>query len=187
MGPFGRTREPTGAVTGPLFLPCTAMDEPTAPTPDDDVDAPDAARVRPVDLRDYVDFTTDEARRTRVFTTGRLAHDLWCLEPQQATPVLAYPDVDVTYTVLGGRSWFVTDQGEVGLDPMGALLVPAGVVHGIDNRGADPLIVSAVSAPPDAAAEDAPVQDTGAAIRDDARYGQTRRRIGEALGRLLGR
>ena len=160
------------------------------PTPHDPADAvvdrgTDA--VRPVDLRDYVDFTPDAARRTRVFTTAHLAHDLWCIEPQQATPVLQYADRDVTYTVIGGRSWFVTDQGEVGLDPMGALLVPAGVVHGIDNRGADPLIVAAVSAPPDADAEDAPVARGGAAIRDDAKYGRTRRKVGEAVGRLLGR
>ena len=154
------------------------MSEPTAPEPD---------RVRPVDLRDYVDFTRDTARRTRVFATSRLAHDLWCIEPQQATPVLQYPDSDVTYTVIGGRSWFVTDQGEVGLDPMGALLVPAGVVHGIDNRGADPLIVAAVSSPPDATAEDDPVTRAGAAIRDDEKYGRTRRKVGEAVGRMLGR
>lgn len=162
------------------------MDDATAPP--DDADGTSATDgVRAVDLRDYVDFTRDTARRTRVLTTGRIAHDLWCIEPQQATPVLRYPDTDVTYTVIGGRSWFVTDQGEIGLDPMGALLVPAGVVHGIDNRGADPLIVAAVSAPPDDTAEDAPVTEGGAAIRDDARYGRTRRRVGEAVGRLLGR
>ena len=156
--------------------------------PDDGVtDAPPGGEVRPVDLRDWVDFSPDAARRTRVFVTGQLAHDLWCIEPQQSTGVLQYPDADVTYTVIGGRSWFVTEQGEVGLDPMGALLVPAGVVHGIDNRGADPLIVAAVSAPPDDGAEDAPVAEGGAAVRDDSQYGRTRRRVGDAVGRLLGR
>lgn len=171
------------------------MDESRSPQHDSDTgpdvppasDVPDADRVRPVDLRDYVDFTPVAARRTRVFGTDRIAHDLWCIEPQQATPVLRYPDVDVTYTVIGGRSWFVTDQGEVGLDPMGALLVPAGVVHGIDNRGADPLIVAAVSAPPDDTAEDAPVDDASTAIRDDSQYGRRRRQVGEAVARILGR
>ncbi len=164
------------------------MDDQTAPTPADHVvDAPVTGQPRPVDLRDYVDFSREEARRTRVFATSRLAHDLWCIEPQQATPVLQYADVDVTYTVIGGRSWFVTEEGEIGLDPMGALLVPAGVVHGIDNRGADPLIISATSAPCDDVGEDAPVSDDAEAIRDDAKYGQTRRRVGEAFGRLLGR
>ena len=166
------------------------MDEPTTP-PTDGVepitDVPAAGEVRPVDLRDWVDFTRDEARRTRVFATDRLAHDLWCIEPQQSTGVLQYADTDVTYTVIGGRSWFVTEQGEIGLDPMGAVLVPAGVVHGIDNRGADPLIVAAVSAPPDDATADDPVGDGGAAVRDDAQHGRRRRRLGGAMDRLMGR
>ncbi len=149
---------------------------------------PDDQRARPVDLRDYVDFSRGSARRTRVFTTARLAQDLWCIEPQQSTPVLHHEDTDVTYTVIAGRSWFVTEEGEVGLDPMGSLLVPAGVVHGIDNRGADPLIVSATSAPPSSPEEeDEPVADTQAAIRDDDQYGRRRRKVADALGRLLGR
>jgi quercetin dioxygenase-like cupin family protein len=139
---------------------------------DDHTDAhlPDAeptGQVRPVDLRDYADFSQDEARRVRVFATAHLALDLWCIEPQQATSVLRYADSDVTYTVLGGRSWFVTEQGEIGLDPLAAMLVPAGVTHGIDNRGSDPLIVLASSAPPDAAAEDPPVSTEAAAIRPE--------------------
>lgn len=145
-------------------------------------------RARPVDLRDYVDFSREAARRTRVFATARLAQDLWCIEPQQSTPVLHHEDTDVTYTVIAGRSWFVTEEGEVGLDPMGSLLVPAGVVHGIDNRGADPLIVSATSAPPGSPEEeDEPVADTQAAIRDDDQYARRRRTVAGALGRLLGR
>jgi quercetin dioxygenase-like cupin family protein len=131
-------------------------------------DAPDVApNVVPVDLRDYVDFSRDEARRVRTLATDRLAVDLWCLEPGQATPVLRLPDQDVSYTVLGGRSWFVTDEGEIGLDPMGTLLVPAGVVHGIDNRGVDPLIVVASVSPPGGERPAAPVSEDAAAIRLD--------------------
>lgn len=154
---------------------------------DPDPRTDDRPQVRPTDLRDYVDFSPDRARRVRVHATDHLAHDLWCLEPQQATPVLTYEATDVTYTVIAGRSWFVTEQGEIGLDPMGSLLVPAGVVHGIDNRGADPLIVSAACAPPDVADENDPVTTTGAAIRDDEQYGRRRRQLARALGRLLGR
>jgi quercetin dioxygenase-like cupin family protein len=121
--------------------------------------------VRPVDLRDYVSFSRGAATRVRVFSSDHLALDLWCVEPQQATPVLHLPDRDVTYTVMGGRSWFVTDDGEVGLDPLGAMLVPAGVVHGIDNRAPDPLIIVAVSSPPSPELEDTPVEATGEAVR----------------------
>lgn len=140
-------------------------------------------RVRPVDLRDYVDFSEEAARCVRVFATDHLAVDLWCIEPQQATAALHLPDRDVTYTVVGGRSWFVTDQGEIGLDPLGSMLVPAGVVHGIDNRAPDPLIVLAVSSPPSEEGEDAPVSSDAASIRYETDDGGPVRR---AVERLLG-
>jgi quercetin dioxygenase-like cupin family protein len=149
----------------------------TGPVPDADQTGPvpdagpehdaDPPAVVPVDLRDYVEFSQDAARRVRVLATDALAVDLWCIEPGQATPVLRYDDRDVAYTVVGGRSWFVTEEGEVGLDPMGALLVPAGVVHGIDNRAVDPLIVVASVSPPGAERPTTPVSDDAAAIRRD--------------------
>lgn len=138
----------------------STSDPTPAPSPEDGV------KVQPTDLRDWVRFDPEQATRTRVLATEQVAVDLWCIEPQQATGVLLDDDVDSVYTVLGGRSWFVTDQGEVGLDPMGALLVPAGVAHGIQNRGVDPLIVHR-AAGPGGLGQDQPVTDVGAAIRDD--------------------
>lgn len=142
-----------------------------------------ASGVRPVDLRDYVDFSAGAATRVRVYATRQLALDLWCIEPQQATPVQREDDREITYTVIGGRSWFVTDDGEVGLDPMGAILVPAGVVHGIDNRAPDPLIVVAVSSPPTSEPASAPVAATGAAIRQEP---ERRNRLRRLVEKLLG-
>lgn len=138
-------------------------------------------QVRPVDLRDYVDFAVDAAHRVRVHATGRLALDVWCLEPRQATSAL-HLEQDVAYTVIAGRSWFVTDQGEVGLDPMGALVVPAGVIHGFENRSADPLIVTAATTPPGAAPVADPVADDGAAMVWPRRPGPVRRTLDRLLG-----
>lgn len=140
----------------------------------------------PVDLRDYVVFSQAHATRVRAMAGDHLALDLWCVEPQQSTGVLQYADHDVVYTVIGGRCWFVTERGDVGLDPMGALLVPAGTVHGIDNRGADPLILSMAMAPPDEVDVTAPT-GPGLAIRDDAQYGRRGRKVRETIDRLLGR
>lgn len=158
-------------------------DRPAPDRPAPELPAVDASgEVRPVDLRDYVDFSQGLARRVRVFATPTLALDLWCIEPQQSTDVLRYTAADVTYTVLGGRSWFVTEQGEIGLDPLGAMLVPAGVTHGIDNRGADPLIVVASSSPPDAAEEETPVESTDEAVRIDTdEPGRLRRTVSRLL------
>lgn len=129
---------------------------------------PEDQRVRPVDLRDYADFDREGARRVRVLATDVLTIDLWCLQPDQSTDVLHHDDTDVVYTVLGGNAWFVTDEGELGLGPLGAMLVPAGVVHGFDNRTADPLIVVASGSPPDVPVDevttDEPVDDASEAV-----------------------
>jgi len=130
--------------------------------------------VRPVDLRDYADFRRGEATRIRVFASASLALDLWCIEPGSATGVVHLADADIAYTVIGGRAWFVTDDGEVGLDPLGALLVPADTVHGIDNRLPDPLIVLAAVAPPGAQAAD-PVTDDPEAIAAAVSWGTSDR------------
>lgn len=188
--------------------PDPAEPDPTAPDPPDlqhaaahpegtaegDAAADDtvtdvAARgdVVPVDLRDYVVFDTAAATRVRTMATDDLALDQWCIEPQQSTGVMQFPRADVAYTVIGGRSWFVTEQGEIGLDPLGSLLVPAGTVHGIDNRGSDPLIVLAAISPPDTLETMAPEQPANAAVRDDAQYGRLGRALSERVGRLLGR
>jgi quercetin dioxygenase-like cupin family protein len=143
----------------------------------------DPATPLPVDLRDWVRFSTSEATRVRVLRTAQLAIDLWCIEPRQATDVLTLPEADVTYTVLAGRSWFATAEGDIGLDPLGALLVPAGTAHGIDNRAPDPLIVLAVSAPPDATAPEPPVSDAGTAVRDDPAPGGGLRSVLGRIGR----
>ncbi len=142
-----------------------------------DTDDRCAARPIPVDLRDWVQFSTSEAVRVRVQRTDHLAVDLWCLEPQQATDVLR-ADADISYTVIAGRSWFVTEDGDIGLDPLGSMLVPAGTAHGIDNRAPDPLIVMAVSSPPGPQPVAPPVVDDADAVRDDANAGGLRTALG---------
>jgi quercetin dioxygenase-like cupin family protein len=138
-------------------------------------------RVRPVDLRDYVNCVRGAATRVRVFQTETLAVDVWCIEPRSGTEVLHHPDRDVAYTVIAGRSWFVTDDGEAGLDPMGAMLVPADVVHGFENRGPDPLIVLASSSPPGEDGEDAPVATETEAVHLPREGGGRVRRVVESL------
>ncbi len=102
-----------------------------------------------VDLRDYVDFDLAEAVGRRVFTTDVVAVDVVCLEPAQQIDARTLAGADAIYTVLGGRAWVVTDEAEVTLDPLQAVVVPAGIPHGVRNDGADPLILQLVVSPPD--------------------------------------
>ena len=102
-----------------------------------------------VDLRDYVDFDLDAAVGRRIFTTEVVAVDLVCLEPGQVIEARTLGGADAIYTVLGGRVWVVTDDAEVTLDPLQAVVVPAGTPHGLRNDGIDPLILQVVVSPPD--------------------------------------
>lgn len=103
------------------------------------------------DLRDYVDFSLETPVGRRVFATDVLAVDVLSLEPGQTTGVRAFGTADLVYTVVAGLAWLVTEGHEVTLQPLQAALVPAGVAHGLRNDSADPLIVQAVSSPPDEA------------------------------------
>jgi len=149
---------------------------------DDDI----APRVRPVDLRDYADFRRGPATRVRVFASEHLALDLLCLAPGASSGVLHHPEQDVAYTVIGGRSWFVTDDGEVGLDPLGAMLVPADTVHGIDNRAADPLIVLTAMGPPGTTPKDPTSADADAVAAAVHLGGQEPGALRRAVETLLG-
>lgn len=101
------------------------------------------------DLRDYVDFDLEAASGRRIFTTDVVAVDLVCLEPGQVVDARTLGGADAIYTVLGGQVWVVTDDAEVTLDPLQAVVVPAGIPHGLRNDGADPLILQVVVSPPE--------------------------------------
>ena len=112
----------------------------------------------PVDLRDYVEFDTGAPLARRALLTDVLALDVICLEPQQTVDARTFATADAVYTVLGGQAWVVTDDAEVTLTALQAILVPAGVPHGLSNLAADPLILQMVTSPPD----ESPVVPTGA-------------------------
>lgn len=110
-----------------------------------------------VDLRDYVEFDLDLPAGRRVLETDVLALDLICLEPQQTLDPRTFSTADAVYTVLGGTAWVVTDDAEVTLGALQAVMVPAGVSHGLRNTSPDPLILQVVTSPPD----EAPVVPVG--------------------------
>jgi mannose-6-phosphate isomerase-like protein (cupin superfamily) len=101
-----------------------------------------------VDLRDYVAFDPDRAVRSRIYETDLVAVDLLCLEPGQQLGARTHEDSDTVYTVIGGRAWVVTDDSEVALEPLQALLVPAGTPHGVRNDAADPLLLQTITSLP---------------------------------------
>jgi quercetin dioxygenase-like cupin family protein len=100
------------------------------------------------DLRDYVAFDQGRAVRSRVYETDLVAVDMLCLEPGQQLGARTHEDSDAIYTVIGGKAWVVTDESEVALGPLQAVLIPAGTPHGIRNDSPDPLLLQTVTSLP---------------------------------------
>ncbi len=122
----------------------TETTSPDTPLGDDAVAQPVA-----VDLRDYVEFDLDLPAGRRVVESDVLALDLICLEPQQTLDARTFDTADAVYTVLAGTAWVVTDDAEVTLQPLQAIMIPSGTPHGLRNHSADPLILQVVTSPPD--------------------------------------
>ena len=137
-----------------------------------------------VDLRDYVDFDLDAASGRRVFTTDVVAVDLVCLEPGQVIDARTLVTADAIYTVLGGRVWVVSDDTEVTLEPLQAVVVPAGVPHGLRNDGIDPLILQVVVSPPDEMPES--VYGPVDGVRAEAQAVQDKPSLLDRMRRVLG-
>lgn len=101
-----------------------------------------------VDLRDYVVFDTDRAVRSRVIETDLIAVDMLCLQPGQQLAARTHDESDTVYVVIGGRAWVTTHDSEVTLDPLQAVLIPAGTTHGVRNDSPDPLLLQTISSLP---------------------------------------
>lgn len=136
----------------------------------------------PVDLRDYVDFDLEGAAGRRVFATDVVAVDLICLEPGQVVAARTLAGADAIYTVLGGIAWLVTDDAEVTLEALQAVMVPATVAHGLRNDGVDPLILQVVTSPPD----EAPVARAGPSVARSAPPARRDPGVLDRLRRALG-
>ena len=106
---------------------------------------PPGAEPVALDLRDHVAFDLSTPQLRPITAGGQLRLDLVCLEPRQVLPAVTL-DGDRLYTVVGGRAWAVVEDAEVVLEPLQALLVPAGAAHGVRNDSPDPLIVQVVTA-----------------------------------------
>lgn len=179
-----RPRHPAscGPLNGPAYTASPMVDDPTYSPADLAADAPFEPTA--VDLRDYVEFDLDVPAGRRVLETDVLALDLICLEPQQTLQVRTFDTADAVYTVLGGTAWVVTDEAEVTLTALQAVMVPAGVPHGLRNTAADPLIMQVVTSPPD----EAPVVPPGESeeARREREAAQARLPLAERLRRRLG-
>lgn len=123
-----------------------------------------SSHVTPVDLRDYTQVVSGQVSTTRVFATESLTTEVWCVPPRVAGDVTHFAAQDSVLTVVSGRCRMVTDDGTVLLDPLGAVLIRADTMFGVENASADPVVLIVHRAPGGDGPTDPPVVQTNAAV-----------------------
>ncbi|MFQ5521674.1 MAG: cupin domain-containing protein [Candidatus Methylomirabilia bacterium] len=99
-------------------------------------------------VRDSVKFSQEKMVKVAVATTPRVQLDLYCLGPGQSQKAHTHADLDKIYYVVEGTGRLTVGGATETLGQGELLVAPAGVEHGLDNAGSDPLLVLVVVAPP---------------------------------------
>ena len=99
------------------------------------------------DYREHFGTSATKPYHSRLFESPRLALGLYCLEPGQAQALHAHQSQDTFYVVLEGEGLFSIGGEEETVGEGTIVWAPAGVEHGVQNRGAATLVVLVGIAP----------------------------------------
>ena len=90
----------------------------------------------PIDVKrlDVRRFDPSKMQKLNLFETERFFCDVYCLEPGQQQKPHAHEGSDKVYAVLEGEVVARVGEEEVSLKVGDAVLAPAGVDHGVENR-----------------------------------------------------
>lgn len=91
-------------------------------------------------LSEAIQFSQEKMKKNGVFETDRFFCDLYCFEPGQEQAAHTHGGQDKVYYVLEGRGVFKVGEEERDLGAGEIVLAPAGMNHGVANRGAQRLI-----------------------------------------------
>lgn len=100
--------------------------------------------------QDHIGSREGKHYKATLFEGEHLMIGLNCLEPGQSQPVHDHADADKVYTVMQGRGWFTIGEETREAGPGEVVWAPAGVPHGVENRGEARLVLLVSIAPPPA-------------------------------------
>jgi mannose-6-phosphate isomerase-like protein (cupin superfamily) len=92
-------------------------------------------------------FAADKMQKVGLFESRRFFCDLYCLAPGQAQRPHSHADSDKVYYVLSGRPTIHVGEEVADVEPGVAVLAPAGLSHGVDNRSSGPVTLLVFMAP----------------------------------------
>ena len=98
-------------------------------------------------LSEAIQFSKEKMKKNGVFETDRLLCDLYCFEPGQEQHPHTHGSQDKIYYVIEGTGTFTVGDEEKALGAGQIVLAPAGVNHGVANRGQQRLVTLVLVAP----------------------------------------
>lgn len=96
---------------------------------------PGTAMALVVKRTDVRRFDAAKMQKLNLFETPRFFCDVYCLEPGQAQTPHRHEGADKVYAVLEGAVLARVGDESAELGPGDAVLAPAGLEHGVENRG----------------------------------------------------
>jgi quercetin dioxygenase-like cupin family protein len=92
-------------------------------------------------ISDHIGSRPDKFYKTTLFHSSALLLGLNCLEPGQVQHPHDHVDQDKFYYVVTGEGEFWLGEDRVTVDVGNVVWASAGVVHGVENRGSEPLVL----------------------------------------------
>ena len=100
-----------------------------------------------LNYRDHVGASPEKFFKSTLFESARLLLGLNCLEPGQLQSAHTHADQDKFYFVIEGEGEFAVGGERQIAGPVAAIWAPAGVSHGILNKGSTRLVLLVGIAP----------------------------------------
>ncbi|MGH2594039.1 MAG: cupin domain-containing protein [Anaerolineae bacterium] len=100
------------------------------------------------DYRDHVGARADKHFKSTLFQGDHMLVGLNCLEPGQTQAAHAHAAADKFYYVIEGRGLFSVEGNTQEVGPGMVVWAPAGMSHGVENRGDSRLTLLVGIAPP---------------------------------------
>jgi len=99
------------------------------------------------DYRDHTGSSAEKFFKSTLFQSSRLLLGLNCLEPGQTQATHTHADQDKFYFVIEGQGAFAIADETYQAGPGMVIWAPAGVLHGVTNRGDTRLVLLVGIAP----------------------------------------
>jgi quercetin dioxygenase-like cupin family protein len=99
------------------------------------------------DYRDHIGSSAEKFFKSTLFQSSHLLLGLNCLEPGQTQATHTHADQDKFYFVVEGQGAFAVADATYQAGPGMVIWAPAGVPHGVTNRGDTRLVLLVGIAP----------------------------------------